>query len=64
MYCAEQNKRWLFNSNFEIYYIRMCGTWLCLRVQEGIQDGYQMIYTPVYFNILSSLLSKYVFSGC
>ena len=42
----------------------MCGIWLCLRIQEGNQDGYQMIYTPLYFSILSVLLSKYVFSGC
>ena len=38
----------------------MCGIWLCLRIQAG----YQMIYTPLYLNILSALLSEYVFSGC
>ena len=27
----------------------MCGIWLYLCIQEGIQDGYQMIYTPLYF---------------
>ena len=40
----------------------MCDIWLCLRIQEGIPDVYQFIYTPLYFIILSALLSKYVFT--
>ena len=48
----------MFNSDFKIYFISMCGIWLCLRIQEGIQDVYQMIYTPLYFSILSALLSQ------
>ena len=34
----------MFNSNFKIYFIWVCGIWLCLRILEGIQDGYQKIY--------------------
>ena len=26
----------------------MCGIRLCLHIQEGIQDGCHMIYTPLY----------------
>ena len=51
----------MFNRNFKIYFIRVYGIWLCLCIQEGIQDGYQLIYTQLYFSILSALLSKYVF---
>ena len=41
----------MFNSNFKIYFIRVCGILLCLRIQEGIQDVYRMIYTPLYFSM-------------
>ena len=43
-------------SNFKICFISMCGIWLCLRIQERIKDVYQMIYTPIYFSILSAWL--------
>ena len=55
-----QGRIWGF-VNLVLYFISVCGTWLCLLIQEGIQDGYQMIYTALYFRSLSALLSKYVF---